>query len=74
MKTFINRLISSSLFILLVIFTVFIAPTPFFSLIAIILIGVALYEFIGGILFETGSPPIKTISRYGGGNSLPGWI
>lgn len=45
MKTFLNRLISSTLFILLVIFTIFIAPTWFFSLVAITLIGLALYEF-----------------------------
>ncbi len=45
MKTFLRRFISSALFILLVAFTIFIAPTYVFSLVAITLIGLALYEF-----------------------------
>ncbi|NQT06984.1 MAG: phosphatidate cytidylyltransferase [Candidatus Omnitrophica bacterium] len=45
MRTFIKRFISSLLFILLVVFTLFIAPTWFFSLITTLLIGVGLYEF-----------------------------
>jgi len=45
MRKFINRFISSILFTALSIFTIFIAPTWFFSLIVFTLIGLALYEF-----------------------------
>ena len=45
MKTFLSRFISSFSFILLAIFTIFVAPTWFFSLVVVILIGLALYEF-----------------------------
>jgi len=45
MKTFLNRLVSSLLFVLLVVFTIFIAPSWFFSLIIIALIALSLYEF-----------------------------
>jgi phosphatidate cytidylyltransferase len=45
MKKFISRLITTFLFVLLVIFTVFIGPAWFFSLVVTALIGLALYEF-----------------------------
>lgn len=45
MRKFLNRLASSILFVLLVVFTVFMAPMWFFSLVTIMLIGLALYEF-----------------------------
>ncbi|MBL7069738.1 MAG: phosphatidate cytidylyltransferase [Candidatus Omnitrophica bacterium] len=45
MKTFISRFITTAFFLLLVVFTIFIAPTWFFSLVCIVLIGLALYEF-----------------------------
>lgn len=45
MGPFVKRLISSLLFVALAIFTIFIAPTWFFSFVAMTLIGLALYEF-----------------------------
>jgi len=45
MKSVINRSITTVLFLSLAVFTVFIAPTWFFSLVCIALIGLALYEF-----------------------------
>jgi phosphatidate cytidylyltransferase len=44
-RTIVSRFASTAFFILLVIFSVFIAPTWFFSLVITILIGLALYEF-----------------------------
>ena len=45
MKTFMTRLITTALFAVLIVFTVFIAPNWFFSFVAMALIGLALYEF-----------------------------
>ncbi|MFH1753293.1 MAG: phosphatidate cytidylyltransferase [Candidatus Omnitrophota bacterium] len=45
MKTFVSRLLSSVAFTFLVIFSVFIAPTWFFSLVVTVLIGLSLFEF-----------------------------
>ncbi len=45
MKTFLSRFISTLLFVCLIIFTIFIAPNWFFSLVVTCLIALALYEF-----------------------------
>ncbi|MEE8360102.1 MAG: phosphatidate cytidylyltransferase [Candidatus Omnitrophota bacterium] len=45
MKTFVSRLLSSAAFVSLAIFSVFLAPRWFFSLVVTVLIGLALYEF-----------------------------
>lgn len=45
MRKFISRFISTLLFLALAIFTIFFAPKWFFSLVIMILIGLALYEF-----------------------------
>ncbi|MDB4349483.1 phosphatidate cytidylyltransferase [Omnitrophica bacterium] len=45
MKKFISRFTSTALFVVLVIFSLFVTPTWFFSLVAITLIGLSLYEF-----------------------------
>ncbi len=45
MKPFLSRFICTALFVILVVFTIFIAPPWFFSLVAAGLIGLSLFEF-----------------------------
>jgi phosphatidate cytidylyltransferase len=45
MRTFLSRLVSTAIFAFLVVFTLFVAPTWFFSVVVTCLIGLALFEF-----------------------------